>query len=223
MTQFNLDTPINPATKSGTTLADDLSGTSKWRDALHSCHKGSSAPSYAQAGMIWVDDTSDPSWGIYFHDGTDDILVATVNTTTNVIDLVTLAGSQILTNKTIDSADNTITIDTVEEFNGKGLKYEYLDLGDWNMDTTANNIIGPGSFEADEDKIITVDVTIRDDNGFWYKLEGPKGSGGTAGGAVYWRDTLGIDISRVTGGFFDDVLFDSTSYNRGWILITYYE
>lgn len=59
MTQYQLPDPINPATTSGTQLADILSGTNKWRDALESCHQGNSRPSYAQAGTLWVDD-SDP-------------------------------------------------------------------------------------------------------------------------------------------------------------------
>ena len=83
MTQFNLDTPINPATKSGSTLAADLSGSSKWRDALHSLHKGSSTPSYIQAGMLWVDDSNDPVWSLYLYDGADNILISNINTTTN--------------------------------------------------------------------------------------------------------------------------------------------
>jgi len=40
MSQFNLDEPINPLVKTGTELADDLSGPDKWRDALNSLHSG---------------------------------------------------------------------------------------------------------------------------------------------------------------------------------------
>jgi len=112
MTQSNLDTPINPATKSGSTLADDLSGTNKWRDALHSLHKGSSRPSYAQAGMLWVDDTNNPLWDIKLYDGTNDIVLGVFNTTANTVNLVTTDGTQTLTNKTITTSDNTITIAT---------------------------------------------------------------------------------------------------------------
>ena len=84
MAQFDLDTPIDANTKNGTQLADDLSGTGKWRDALHSLHKGSSAPSYIQAGMMWIDDTNAPIWDIYVYDGTDNILVKQLNITDNL-------------------------------------------------------------------------------------------------------------------------------------------
>ena len=56
MSQSDFGT-IDPNTKSGPTLATDLN---TWRDALHSSHKGGSAPSYAAAGTVWLDDTSNP-------------------------------------------------------------------------------------------------------------------------------------------------------------------
>jgi len=79
MTQFDLDTPINPNTKSGSVLASDLSA---WRDAINSCHAGTSRPAYAVAGMFWRN-TSGTPWVVYMYDGSDDIAVGTVNATTN--------------------------------------------------------------------------------------------------------------------------------------------
>ena len=79
MSQFNLDDPINPATKSGTALASDLSS---WRDALHSCHSGTSRPSYAEAGTIWINTAGTP-WVVYMYDGNNDITIGTVNATTD--------------------------------------------------------------------------------------------------------------------------------------------
>lgn len=67
-------------------LESPLSGTAffnthlePWRDALHSMHKGSSRPSYAVAGMIWVDDTTSP-WLLKMFNGTaNDITLGSID------------------------------------------------------------------------------------------------------------------------------------------------
>lgn len=71
-------------------LESPLSGTElinmhlePWRNALHSNHAGSTRPSYAVSGMIWINTASNPNI-IYFFDGTDDIQIGSVNTSTNV-------------------------------------------------------------------------------------------------------------------------------------------
>lgn len=79
MSQADFGT-INAATKSGSQLATDLNA---WRSALHSLHKGNERPAYAVAGMLWVKDATTP-WGLYLYDGADDILIGTVNATSNV-------------------------------------------------------------------------------------------------------------------------------------------
>jgi len=79
MSQFDFGT-IAPAATSGTTLASYLNS---FRDAVNSGHKGSSRPSYVQAGMMWVDDSSSPVWKLKIYDGTDDIAVLQFNTSTN--------------------------------------------------------------------------------------------------------------------------------------------
>lgn len=72
----NLESPV-----SGTQLIN--THLEPFRDALHSSHIGSSRPSYAVAGMIWVDNTTTP-YVVNFFDGTDDIQIGTVNATTNI-------------------------------------------------------------------------------------------------------------------------------------------
>lgn len=54
-----------------------------WRNALHSNHSGNSRPSYAAAGMIWVETDATP-WNIWMFDGSDDILLGTLDTTNNM-------------------------------------------------------------------------------------------------------------------------------------------
>jgi len=80
MSQSDFGT-IVATTKSGTQLAADLNA---FRDALHSNHRGAARPSYAVAGMTWLDDSGGTIKWNYF-DGTNDILIGTFNETTNVL------------------------------------------------------------------------------------------------------------------------------------------
>jgi hypothetical protein len=79
MSQYDFGT-IDPNTKSGTALATDLNS---WRNALHSTHGGSSAPSYITAGMLWVDTTS-ANYELKMYDGAQSITVAVIDATNNV-------------------------------------------------------------------------------------------------------------------------------------------
>lgn len=101
--------------------------------------------------------------------------------------------------------------------NGTYLKKKVIEIGDWNMDTTASIIIAHGLTFAN---IRTCEVMIRnDDNSVFYPihytLSGASVSGRTA------VNTINVVISRAEAGFFDNTNFNSTSYNRGWITIWY--
>jgi hypothetical protein len=52
------------------------------KTALLNHHKGPSAPDYAEAGMLWVDDIATP-WLLKFHDGADWIVLGAVNASDN--------------------------------------------------------------------------------------------------------------------------------------------
>ncbi len=76
MTQAN---PIIGTDKSGLQYrTEDNDG----KRALLNHHKGSTAPSYAEAGTMWLDDTATP-WLLKMHDGTDWISIGNINATTN--------------------------------------------------------------------------------------------------------------------------------------------
>jgi hypothetical protein len=77
--QYDFGT-IDPATKSGSGLATDLNN---WRDALHSTHKDSAAPSYKVAGTPWIDDSASP-WATKIYDGTDWITTGYIDPTNNI-------------------------------------------------------------------------------------------------------------------------------------------
>ena len=91
MSQFdfgNLGSPL-----SGTTLVDD--NLEPWRDALHSLHSAGSRPSYAVPGIMWINNSANP-WVLNIFDGSQDIPLGTINTTTNLFsvasDLASITG-----------------------------------------------------------------------------------------------------------------------------------
>lgn len=115
----NLSSPVSGATLIDTHLEP-------WRDALHSCHSGSSRPSYAVAGTVWLDTTTTP-WVIKIFDGTDDISIGTVNATSNVFNatsatpadasvtaakLATTVVSGLSAETAVDTADELLLSDT---------------------------------------------------------------------------------------------------------------
>ncbi|MFX1587726.1 MAG: hypothetical protein ACFFC1_06205 [Promethearchaeota archaeon] len=97
-----------------------------------------------------------------------------------------------------------------------------ITIGDWNMDTTANVSIAHGL--TDFKTVISIQAIIRNDaDDTYYKIERGQDSAdpslisATIGG---WSST-NVVLYRRTNGLFDSVSFDSTSYNRGWIVIEY--
>jgi hypothetical protein len=87
-----------------------------------------------------------------------------------------------------------------------------LDIGDWNMDTTANLNVAHG-LGGDWQKIRNICIVIRNDaNTTHYDL--------MDSGVQYW-DSTNITMERNAAGTFDNANFDSTSYNRGFIYIEY--
>jgi hypothetical protein len=118
MSQYDFGT-IDPATKSGTALAGDLNS---WRTALNSLHSGSSRPSYAVAGQVWLDTTSSP-WIIKIFDGSDDIAIGTVDATANSF-AVTLNNDAVTTAKINNGAVTVAKLATVAGNAGKLVAYD---------------------------------------------------------------------------------------------------
>lgn len=55
--------------------------------ALNTNHVGSSRPSSAAAGTIWIDNSATNTFSIKVFDGTDDLEIFSINTSTNAITL----------------------------------------------------------------------------------------------------------------------------------------
>ena len=56
-------------------------------NALNSNHIGSSRPASAVAGTIWIDNGTVDTYSIKVYDGTDDLELFSINTSTNAITL----------------------------------------------------------------------------------------------------------------------------------------
>jgi len=97
-----------------------------------------------------------------------------------------------------------------------------INLGDWNMDTTASLSV-PHGLGADFKKIRSITVIVRNDaDTVYYPLVRVGTAGSSDGGVTDW-DSTNVNMGRVasgSGGFFDgNTDFNATGYNRGFMLI----
>lgn len=93
-----------------------------------------------------------------------------------------------------------------------------IEIGDWNMDATSLVLVNHGLTFS---KIRAVRTTIRtDDDDDLVNLEVTNSTTSAIGGDIT-TGTTQVALARATGGFFDQALFDATSFNRGWIIIEY--
>lgn len=90
-----------------------------------------------------------------------------------------------------------------------------LEIGDWNMDATASVNIAHGLVLS---KIHGVKVTIRDDADSQYS---DLLSVGSSIDGYWYVGSTNVVLVRTNAGSYDNASYDATSYNRGWIEITY--
>lgn len=99
-----------------------------------------------------------------------------------------------------------------------GLLSKTIDIGDWNMSSTASKNVAHGiSYK----KIRSVTVIVRDDTDITYVPLTRGNASFTPQGAVDQITTTNVVLLRVLGGSFDNTSYDSTGYNRGWVTIEY--
>lgn len=129
----------------------------------------------------------------------------------------------------VDAEKNkTVAASTIKAYAGgvaPTLLTTVIEIGDWDMDADSSK----GAIHTiDEDKIRTINVSIRKDSTFTgvnYSVI-PIEAGDTVGafgGMVNGVSSTTISLFRVTGGRFDSTDYDETSYNRGWITIQHIE
>jgi len=99
-------------------------------------------------------------------------------------------------------------------------KIKIVDIGDWNMDTTTNVAVAHGLTLAN---IRAASLMIRSDaDTTYYPGDGQLNAADENTPAwIASIDATNVNIYRKTSGIFDSAGFDSTSFNRGWITITY--
>lgn len=102
---------------------------------------------------------------------------------------------------------------------GANLNVKVLNIGDWNMDSTPSVNVAHGLTLS---KIRRVNVFIRNDaDTTYYELSGWIGAAAAVVGCPIYAGSTNVTIYREGGIAFDSTNFDSTSYNRGWIVIWY--
>ncbi len=122
------------------------------------------------------------------------------------------------THNTFIAQDGKVAVD--------GLITKVIDIGDWDMDASVSIDIAHGI--DDYYKIRDVRVMIRRDTpaaANFYPLDHlalyVAASAYIAQGGIEYINSTIIRLFRLGSGFFDSSIFDDTSYNRGWITITY--
>ena len=96
------------------------------------------------------------------------------------------------------------------------LKRKLIDIGDWNMDADASKLVAHGELFTD---IRAIHATIRnDDSTLYHTLPGNLTDNVDVN--LTW-DSTNIIMARRPSVAFDSVDYDSTSYNRGFIIIEY--
>ena len=92
------------------------------------------------------------------------------------------------------------------------VKVKVIEIGDWNMDSTASKTITTG---IPLDNIRAVHAIIRGDSGTLLIKDI------TEGGAIKLEEdgfeNVRVKLERTDAGVFDNSNFDATTYNRGWV------
>lgn len=103
-----------------------------------------------------------------------------------------------------------------------GLLTSVFSIGDWNMDSAPSTFVSTGVAKA---KIRGIDVIIYDDFGNPSPIDSNldnTGAGGNRGGWIYNVGGSGeINLTRLTGGVFDNSGYHTTPYNRGFVTVRY--
>ncbi|MCK5605893.1 hypothetical protein KAR91_28610 [Candidatus Pacearchaeota archaeon] len=169
-----------------------------------------------------ANDARDSFTSIFTIDRTDNtadtINFLTTNFRHNGADIPTADSATTFSNKTF--SDAIIADGGIQTDGSNTLKTKIIDIGDWDMDATANVNIAHGLTYAN---IRSVQTIVRDDADL-IKSVLTSGLIDTAAEVQGYSDQItptNVKLNRKTGGFYDNVSYDSTSYNRGWITITY--
>jgi len=110
------------------------------------------------------------------------------------------------------------------KFDDYGLRRKTIEIGDWNMDSTASATVAHGLSATAWKNIRSVEIMIRNDAGgtdTYYNDSTDTSANADAGVEVTSIDATNITLNRAGSGTFDATTFNDTSYNRGWVTVWY--
>jgi len=170
-------------------------------------------------GEIYIADNSTANISNNIFEDNYAVFVGTKGSTINsgVVNSVILGGSGMTA-----TADGTVYVPDLNIKDGKGISFgtgntittKTYDIGDWDMDVTATAQIAHGLSATEWKTVTSIIFIIRDDADAAYNSCPDNDTNAKI-------DSGNIRLNRLIGGKFDNILFDSTSYNRGWVTITY--
>jgi len=139
----------------------------------------------------------------------------TVGSTIDPADIMDLTNAQ-TKNGVVTFADGASGIKDLGTA-GSVIRTKIISIGDWNMDSTESIT---RAHELTLSKIIRISAwIIRDTSDYKYLINYSETSGVSAGHIIV--NATDIILWRFTSGFFDNSSYDSTSFNRGHIVIDY--
>ena len=190
--------------------------------AINTCNSGSSRPSGAVAGTIWLNTAGGATAHILtFYDGTNDITLGTINTTAN----------------TVDWSDSTVVADLVGDtspqlggmldVNGQAFGDGTLELLKFsetgsavNEFTIANAAAGSGPTLSATGTETNVDINITPKGTGDVVLAGDTAKVGDSGAAATLTSNGAGTLTVTTGGTTDLILNTNSGTNSGTIQIT---
>lgn len=92
-----------------------------------------------------------------------------------------------------------------------------ISIGDWDMDTAGVASVAHGLTFTDIRSISV--LIINDTSTFIYPLNSNNAAG--VGNGYFYFDNTNVFLIRIAGGTFDSTDYNATSFNRGYITITY--
>jgi len=146
---------------------------------------------------------------------TQDALKANDNAVVKLTGDQTVAGVKTFSSQIVGEIDST---DAVRDQGtaAVALKCKMIEIGDWNMDATPQVDVTHG---LDLTKIREVTAMIRrDDNALYTDLK--DSTGAQVMGQIRIYSTV-ITLARTATIGYDEPDYNSTSYNRGWVIIWY--
>ena len=119
----------------------------------------------------------------------------------------------------VDIGAHTFGCEGIQTDGTNTLITKVIDIGDWNMDSTAQKTVTHGVTLANVRKIEGV---IRSDSGLSLAPITPAFAAlGTLDCIIRTMDGTDITLERMNAGNFDNANYDDTPYNRGWLIVTY--